>query len=539
MTAYRVVDDHKELDNIGSNTHDEIDVHIDLTAFVIASGTAGPIPANSRIITPGSGITITDSGPGGALTISSAASGSAAAGGTSGQVQFNDSGTFEGSDNLTYNKTTGTLTGSIVSAVVGFSGSLTRLNNGSSYLVAGTTSNTSQTGGISITSGSTGQVSISSYVFPNDLTVSLTGGRTFGRYASGDTIPATGKTPAEIILLALAEPIDPSVSLASSTSILFNQTSIDNVLSFSYVINSLGATVASTLLEWRRNDSGIWSVLTSSVEATTHTHSIVDTNYNTQSFNYRYVVTDSLGATKTASFNITPQTYAQPGISIAVVTTTAGSVVGEGNYKREKGNVGSTLSGNITRNRINVPITSYSVQYSTNNVTWTDVTGLSSIPVTGNPSSVSIPSTAHYDASLKSSSTIYYRATVTDSYQSSTGGNVTVSFLSAIFYGPSLSAAVDSVAVRLLPSVFTDTANPFTLITGTTYAIFTVAVPASNSLTSVLDLDAFSANITGNYIVATFNVNDGGEVATPYKIYTMTNAIPYLPTSHRHQVTRA
>lgn len=539
MTAYRVVDDHKELDNIGSNTHDEIDVHIDLTAFVIASGTAGPIPANSRIITPGSGITITDSGPGGALTISSAASGSAAAGGTSGQVQFNDSGTFEGSDNLTYNKTTGTLTGSIVSAVVGFSGSLTRLNNGSSYLVAGTTSNTSQTGGISITSGSTGQVSISSYVFPNDLTVSLTGGRTFGRYASGDTIPATGKTPAEIILLALAEPIDPSVSLASSTSILFNQTSIDNVLSFSYVINSLGATVASTLLEWRRNNSGIWSVLTSSVEATTHTHSIVDTNYNTQSFNYRYVVTDSLGATKTASFNITPQTYAQPGISITVVTTTAGSVVGEGNYKREKGNVGSTLSGNITRNRINVPITSYSVQYSTNNVTWTDVTGLSSIPVTGNPSSVSIPSTAHYDASLKSSSTIYYRATVTDSYQSSTGGNVTVSFLSAIFYGPSLSAAVDSVAVRLLPSVFTDTANPFTLITGTTYAIFTVAVPASNSLTSVLDLDAFSANITGNYIVATFNVNDGGEVATPYKIYTMTNAIPYLPTSHRHQVTRA
>lgn len=540
MTAYRVVDDHKELDNIGSHTHDEIDVHIDLTAFVIASGTTGTIPANSRILTPGPGITIADSGPGGKLTISSAGSGSAFPGGVSGQVQFNDGGTFEGSDNLTYDKTTGTLTGSIVSAVMGFSGSLTRLNDGSSYLVAGTTSNTDQTGSISITSGSTGQVSISSYVFPNDLTVSLTGGRTFGRYSSGDTIPATGKTPAEIILLALAEPISPSVSLTSSTSILFNQTQIDNILDFSYTINSLGASVSSVLLEWRRNNSGIWSILTVDAELTTYTHSLIDTNYNTQPFNYRYVVTDTLGATTATTFNIVPQAYTQPAISVAVFTITPGNIIAENNYKREKGNVGSTLSGNITRNRINVPITSYSVQYSTNNYTWSDVPGLSSILVTGNPATVTIPSTSHNDASLKEFSEVYYRAAVIDAYQTSVGGYVTVSLLSTIFYGPSSSAPANSDDVRSLGSkVFTDTINPFNLITGTEYSIFTVAMPTANSLTKVLDLDAFSANITENYVLSTFNVDDGGEIATPYKIYTMTNAIPYLPTSHRHQVTRA
>ena len=539
MTAYRVIDDHKELDNIGSHSHEEIDVHIDLTAFIVASGTTGPVPPTARILTPGSGISIVDSGPGGSLTISSVGSGSASPGGDPGQVQFNDGGGFGGSTGLTYDKLTNTLTGTIVSATAGFSGSLTRLNDGSSYLVAGTTSNTAQTGSIAITSGSTGQVTVSAYVFPNDLTVSLTGGRTFGRYASGATIPATGKTPAEVILLAIAEPISPTVSLTSPTSILFNQTSINNVLNFGYTINSLDASVSSVLLERRRNNTGSWTTLTTNTSATSYTHSLTDSNYNTQPFNYRYTVTDTLSAATTVTLDVTPQAYAQPSISLSVVTTTLGSVVGETNLKREKGNVGSTLSGTITRNRINVPITSYSVQYSTNNSTWSDVPGLSSVPVSGNPASVTIPSTSHYDASLKSFTAIYYRVTVVDTYQTSTGGDTTVNFLNTLFYGPSSIAPVDSLGVRSLGSqVFTDTANPFDLITGTTYSVFTVAMPVANALSQVLDLDALNANITIRYILSTFNVNDGGGIATSYSVYTMTNAIPYAP-SHRHQVTRA
>jgi hypothetical protein len=68
--------------------------------------------------------------------------------------------------------------------------------------------------------------------------------------------------------------------------------------------------------------------------------------------------------------------------------------------------------------------------------------------------------------------------------------------------------------------------------------IFTVAVPATMSLTQVLDLDALNANITANYVLSTFNVNDGGGTPVSYKIYTLSNAIPYS-SDHRHQITIA
>jgi hypothetical protein len=72
--------------------------------------------------------------------------GSTVPGGADTYVQFNDVGAFGGESSFTYNKTTNTLT------VDNLSGSLTRLSNGSSYLVAGT--------GVTISSGSSGQITI-------------------------------------------------------------------------------------------------------------------------------------------------------------------------------------------------------------------------------------------------------------------------------------------------------------------------------------------------------------------------------------------
>jgi len=450
MTAYRVIDDHKELDNIGSNTHEDIDVHIDESEFLVVSGSSGVHrPTKARAFAVGNDLSLTDGGPGGDLKISS-------------------------------------------------------------------------------------------YVFPSDLTVSLTGGRTFGRYASGQTIPATGKTPAEVIKLAIAEPIAPTVNLSSPTSIAFNQTSISNVLNFSYTINTLGGSVSSAVLEWRRNNVGAYSVLTSNVNAISVTHNFTDSAFNTQPFNYRYVVVDSAGATTTATLNITPQGYAAPTMSLSVVLNASTGISGETNLKREKGNVGSTLSGTISKNRSNVPMTSYSVQYSTNNSTWSGVPGLINVPIAGDPSTVTIPSTSHDDATLKSSGNIYYRVTVTDTFTTSNSSSTTINFLNAIFYGTSSSAPADSAAVRLLSNkVFTtDLSNPFNLQTGNTERIFTVAFPSPTSITSVFDLDALNANITNTYVLSNINVNDGGDVATAYKVYTMSNAIPY-DANHRHQITRA
>ena len=52
-------------------------------------------------------------------------------------------------------------------------------------------------------------------VFTSDITVSLAGGRTFGRFQNGQIIPAAGKTATEVILLAAVEDIFPSYTPAS------------------------------------------------------------------------------------------------------------------------------------------------------------------------------------------------------------------------------------------------------------------------------------------------------------------------------------
>ena len=147
MTAYRVVDDHKDLDNVGSLTHDQIDNHVNTTPFVIVSGAAGNIPSNARLLT-GSGIAITDTGPGGNLLLTVTGGGSATPAGNDTEVQFNDGGSFGSDTSFTFDKTTSTLT------VDNLSGSLTKLSDGSSYLIAGNN--------VVIVTGSNGSITISS-----------------------------------------------------------------------------------------------------------------------------------------------------------------------------------------------------------------------------------------------------------------------------------------------------------------------------------------------------------------------------------------
>ena len=425
----------------------------------------------------------------------------------------------------------------------GLSGSLTKLSDGSSYLNAGSgiTILTASNGSITISSTGNGGANFVEYTYPDNLIVSLPNGKTFGRYASGDTIPATGKTPAEVIQLAIAEPIDPTVTLTSSTSVAFNQTSISNVLNFGYTINTLGATCISAILSWRRADTGSWSTLsTSTLSSLSFTHTLTDTSYNSSGFNYRYIVTDSAGASSTVLFNIFPASYVSPSINLNVIAASVTSP--ETSTKREKGNINTNLGGSITKNSANVSLVSYTLQYSTNNATWIDI-GQS---VAIGPGTSAIASANHNDASLKTASTIYYRVKVIDSYQVQlssagiTGGNSSVSFLNFVFYGVSANAPANSAGVRALTTkIFSDGNNPFNLNTGIASKIFTVAMPATLSITSVIDSDALNANITANYALSTFGVNDAGGTTVSYKVYTMTNAEPYTPTSHNHQVTRA
>lgn len=86
------------------------------------------------------------------VPFSTGGGGSTSPGGQSGQVQFNDAGTFGASAGLTYDPSTGALTSQVLS------GSLTTLADGSPYLVAGSN--------VSITKNPNGSLTISSTTSP-------------------------------------------------------------------------------------------------------------------------------------------------------------------------------------------------------------------------------------------------------------------------------------------------------------------------------------------------------------------------------------
>ena len=375
----------------------------------------------------------------------------------------------------------------------------------------------------------------SSDVFATDLVVSLANGKTFGKYVSGSTIPSTGKTPAQVIKEAIFENIAPTVTLTSSTSIAFNQTTILNVLNFGYVVNTLGATPSTTILEWRRNGIGSWTTLVSATSSTTYTHSITDTNFNTQPFNYKYTVTDSSGAVASATKDITPANYAAPTAPLTVVGPSVTSP--ETNILREKGNISTNLSGTVTRNSANVNLVSYTLQYQVNGTgNWIPVVVTQSI----GPSTTAMTLTNHNDTSLVAATSLLYRVVIVDSFQTTTLTPTTVTFQNAIFYGPSASKPTNSAGVRELGTrILTSGPNPFELLTNTASNMFTVALPLPLTISLVEDLDALGGILTIDYVNSPFNVNDYYGTPVAYNVYTMTNASPYtFPPVHRHKITR-
>lgn len=205
--------------------------------------------------------------------------------------------------------------------------------------------------------------------FLNDIDVSIEVGKTFGRYINGDTIPAAGKTPKEVLLMALKEPLEPTVNLSSSgNAVIFGDTGKTVNLNFGYVINSDGASVSSVLLEYRRGES--WTVLTTDTGATTYTHSLDDSGdrFNTTTIEYRYTVIDSEGATGNTTYNVDPQPYTVPTYSPIYKPPSIYGYETENN--REKGNIQTNINGNISSNRDLVNIIGYDIQRCVNNGSW-------------------------------------------------------------------------------------------------------------------------------------------------------------------------
>ena len=398
-------------------------------------------------------------------------------------------------------------------------------------------SGTSGTGspGTSGSSGSSGAGSSGtsgsspSSVFSSDITVSLSGGKTLGRYTTGQSIPSNGKTPQEVITLLAQEALAPTVSLTSSTTIAFNQTAISNALSFSYTINSLGATVSTASLEWRRNGTGAWTVLSSGTTTpATFTHTLTDSAFNTQAFNYRYIVTDSAGGTNTATFNITPAAYAAPTITFTAPATAGLTSPESGNstsQKRELGKTASTLQGSWSRNSANVPVSSYIYSVSINGGGYTNIG--TSYSISGSSGTLA---TVSDTPATSTTTSITYRIVLTDSYTTTTK-YYDVTLVSMMFYGDiDVATTVNSAAIRALPSrkFPDDGVDPFTFSSGTTNRRWIVAMINTYSLSAAQDITQ-NVNLTSNFGASSVSVNDAAGNAKTYNVYTYTNAIPYNP----------
>lgn len=93
MTAYRIIDDHNELENIGTLSHDALDEHVTNTPFLILSGSydLSKLPPTTRLLAAGPGVTITDGGPKGDLIISATGGG----GGSGGTIGDAEDGSYE------------------------------------------------------------------------------------------------------------------------------------------------------------------------------------------------------------------------------------------------------------------------------------------------------------------------------------------------------------------------------------------------------------------------------------------------------------
>ena len=299
---------------------------------------------------------------------------------------------------------------------------------------------------------------IPQYTFTKDLTVSLGGTKTFGRYVNGDVIPAIGKTTPQILELALIEPITPDAALVSAgPTITFNQASITNNLTLTYKLCSLGASVdlAATKLEYSRNNTTFTTITSwSSTPAISLSYSHILTDLltfsgatnsagsNVTPFYYKYTITDTAGATRTVSTNVTPQTYTAPSISPTALTTT-----------RYKGDIASTYTGTLTRNSANIALSSYQIQRNVSGGGFVNRSSL--IYITTNPASTGVTFTDN-DATIVNATSVAYRLMYTDLYvttkgfgpqvaTSSTTGTVNFVHKNILFYSANTSVTVSDI----------------------------------------------------------------------------------------------
>lgn len=340
-------------------------------------------------------------------------------------------------------------------------------------------------------------------LFSDDIVVSVAAGKTFGRYVNGDIIPASGKTATQVIQMALSEALSPTISLSSSgNNVVFGESGKTVNLNFGYVINTQGASVVSTQLEYRRG--GSWNLLNSDTGATTYIHSIDDSGYrfDVTLLEYRYTVLDSAGASGQTTHTVTPQTYSAPTISPTYV---GGILSYETQSIRELGNINTTIGGNISSNRSLVKLLSYLIQRSVDGGGYVTIASATTI------SALTKVITTHVDSGATNSAlSISYRVQVVDEYTTSISSVSTITFRFASYYGYSTNVSLTGAQIVGLGNQVLSTSRARTMtLTAPTSNYTYVSYPSSfGDLTSAI-MDGSSPVLGAFTKLSNVNVTNG------------------------------
>lgn len=200
----------------------------------------------------------------------------------------------------------------------------------------------------------------------------------------------------------------------------------------------------------------------------------------------------------------------------------------ETTYKREVGNVGTSLHSIIKINDSYYPITGYKLFCYPGSEPRVQFNGIFNIDQSGG----TIPVYVHNDVDLALSglTTIKYMIEVLDTYTNDPGVEKiqTIIFDNMIFYGADNIDINSGSDVRSLQNkLFNNETTSFILETGAMFKKFIIAVPSNRSLYSVQDQMTFMLDITHLFTKTDIEVPDAGGKLTNYSMYVMENAIPY------------
>ncbi|RKR84912.1 hypothetical protein BDD43_5165 [Mucilaginibacter gracilis] len=223
-------------------------------------------------------------------------------------------------------------------------------------------------------------------------------------------------------------------------------------------------------------------------------------------------------------------TYTAPSASLSSTQTTSGLEIGQSisipltaTFTQNDGGSSTALSikKNGTQISTTSPYTDATVVMSATAVAYTATFSYAQGPIKNNIIGIA-DATGRIPASNATSSTLSYQG------------------FYKLWYDTVTAFPTDSASARALTNArLSNAGNTFTLNTGSTNTKFCLVLPPGKSLVSVIDQDALNLDITAQYVQSAITVNDAsGTPVTTYKIYAMSQSIPYS-TTHRHNITIA